>query len=139
MFLLSSLPFLCFVFVCAFFWQPRVYLNIIFIWHPNLRFKSARDFIAVNVACWLRKLFIQVTVDINKMWPVCCCLIFFFFFEKTTWLWNLVVGVFVLFGFEGKKMCLWDYLWRELGVGRTPWQKNISILYVYAVTNGWLS
>ena len=67
MFLLSSLSSLCFVFVHVFFWHPWVYLSDIFIWHPNWRYiKCAQDFIMVNIACLVRKLFAKVALDINK-------------------------------------------------------------------------
>ena len=37
-----------------------------------------------------------------------------------------MVATFALFGFERMKMCLWDYPWEELGVGRIPWKKNFQ-------------
>ena len=89
-----------------------------------------------SLCCWLKKVFVQVALDIDKMWPLCCC---FISFEKIAWLWGLAVAVFVVFGFERAKVCLWDCLWGELRGRKTPWKKTSSILYFYALTNGLLS
>ena len=74
-----------------------------------------------SIACWLRKLFVQVALNTNKTWLVCCC----FIFDKTAWLWSIMVIVFVSFGFERTKICLWDCLWRELDIGKTPWKEDM--------------
>ena len=74
-------------------------------------------FIEVNIAFWLKKLFVEVALDTNKFWPVC---FYFIPFKKVTWWWSLVVAAFVLFGFERTSMCLWDCLWRDLGIRRIP-------------------
>ena len=81
--------------------------------------RCAQDFIAVNIACWLRKSFALVALDINKMWPVCCCYISF---EKPAWWWSLAIDVFVSFGFERTKM--WLCLWRELGSWKNTLKKE---------------
>ena len=109
----SFLSSLCFAFVCTFCWHPWVYLNRIFIWHPNQRLKS------------VHKISLQYSLLIEKVvcpsWLVCCC----FIFDKTAWLWSIMVIVFVSFGFERTKICLWDCLWRELDIGKTPWKEDM--------------
>ena len=75
--------------------------------------KCVQDFNVVNIACWWRKSFVQVALDIHKMWPVCYC---FISFEKIAWLWSLMVAAFVSLGFKRTKTCLLDCLWRELSV-----------------------
>ena len=45
--------------------------------------------------------FVQVAVDIDKMWSVCCC---FISFKKIAWLWGLAVAIFVILVLEG-----WSY------------------------------
>ena len=62
---------------------------------PSLEIKKCvQDFIVVNIAFWLRKLFVQVALDINKTWPVCFCFISFVWknhiFKKPSGCWICV-------------------------------------------------
>ena len=84
-----------------------VYWNRIFVWHPNWTLKKcAWHFIAINIACWSRKLFVQATLDIHKtsgvsfhlktrhdyevLWlPYLCCLVLKRRLPvKRTWIWK---------------------------------------------------
>ena len=71
--------------------------------------------------CGKQSLFVEVALDINKTWPLCCC---FISIAITAGLWSVMVAIFVSFGFERRKMYLWECLWREPGVGRTSWKKT---------------
>ena len=95
-----------------------MWLGFIYSFILSLEITICRwGFIEANIACCLKKSFIQVALDIKETWPVCCC---FISFEKTAWLWSLEVTIFVLFGFERTKMCCWDCLWRGLEVEEHP-------------------
>ena len=85
---------------------------------PRLEIKKCtRDFIVVNIACWLRKTFVQVARRVMKYRGCRICRLFLI-----------------------RRRCPYEIAFEEnLALEEHPEKRTFSIFYFYAVTNGLLS